>query len=174
MLSAAAVSQRSQLAFRNEYPIVVSEIERWLRVRYANEDKVNILLNPTSTFYGRICWFPCESGWSLFISVTEWMYLYTAELPDRINSLAAKIAFWLAWIPFALVVEIAALAVLVAGGLLFATFFFVPTWLYLFGIKYFLAVLRKIGVILTMLTPFCIFVFLVYSPVCKQITDSPA
>ena len=169
MLSAAAVSQRSQLAFRNEYPIVVSEIERWLRVRYANEDKFNILHKPTSTFYGRICWFPCESGWSLFVSVTEWMYLYTEELPKRINTLTAKIAFWLAWIPFALFVEIAALAVLVAGGLLFATFFFVPTWLYLFGIKYFLVVLRKIGVWFTMLTPFCIFVFLVYSPVCKQI-----
>jgi len=173
VLSAAAVFHSSP-AFRNEYPIVVTEIEKWLRVRYANEDKFNQLHNPTSNAYGKICWFPCESGWSFFVSVTELILYFSSELPKKFEATISKIAFWLAWIPFALVVEIAALAVLVAGALIFAMFYFVPSWLYLFGVKYFLVVLRKISVWLTMLTPFCIFVFLVYSPVCKQIPDATA
>ena len=153
----------------------MGEIEKWLRLRYDNETKFNTLHNPTSNAYGTICWQPCKKGFSFFWAVTKLIFECSDEFPSRFTTWPPKIAFWLAWLPFALFVEIAALGVAVAGGLLFASLYFVPVWVYLFGIKYFLVVLRKISVWLTMLTPLCIFAFLVYSPVCKQIpASSPA
>ena len=134
------------------------EIERWLRVSYGNEEKFEELLHPENNAYGRIFWEPCSEGIQLLESVTE-----------KMKTSSSSFLWLLAWC----FVWIAALPLAVAGALIFGLFYYLPFWFYLFGIKYIVLVMRKISYWINQLTPFFIIVFLVYSPVCKQIAVPP-
>jgi hypothetical protein len=126
----------------------VSDIEKWLRVTYDDESKFRVL----HTHRGDIIQGnPYKKA--LFAPCDKGM-----ELMDSKE--------FLPWI--------AGLFLTCFGGLIYGLFFFVPAWVYLFGIKQFLMLLRFVSIWLSYLTPAFIFAFLVYSPICKQIIDPSA
>jgi hypothetical protein len=154
---ALVVVIHSSPPFRKEYPRVVPEIEKWLRITYRDEEKIEILHHPENHAYGRILWKPCSKGIHFLDSVQEEM---------KKSSSLWRLAWCFVWI--------ALMPLVLAFAFIFFLFYFLPLWFYLFGIKYIVLVMRKISYWINQLTPFFIVVFLVYSPVCKQIAAPPA
>jgi len=146
--------------FIKEYPAIVTEIEKCLRVRYTTEMKLQILLNPDDYVYGRLCLAPAVFGFELFDNVT-----------DRIKEFIEDNPKWLWYSPLLLILEIIVFAIFLFGISIPIFFYFVPLFLWLFFFKYVLVVVRKISVWLTFLTPILIFFILVAAPVCKSISE---
>jgi hypothetical protein len=181
---ALVVVFNSSPPFRKEYPRVVPEIEKWLRKTYRDEEKFEILHHPENYAYGRILWKPCSKGIYLLDSVQEKIkgidkldsvQEKTKEgiLLDSVQEKTKKSSSFFLWRLAWCFVWIALLPLVSAFALIFFLFCFLPLWFYLFGIKYIVLVMRKISYWINQLTPFFIILFLVYSPVCKQIAVPP-
>lgn len=165
--------------FSNDYPGIVSVIEK--RLRQKDDSCSDLFFSPADTSYGKFSLLPAylasiahditsdlssffvqafynDPDWGPDVGSTAIMYKLRSSCIFLVSLLL---------IPF----YMATISLYVFAFAFFLVAYPLPMWFGMFGFKYVLRMLRGIAIAVSFITPVLILAFLLYSPICKRVTN---